>query len=255
MNNKIITIAAYTFMEATRNRMFLLTLAGLVCLLGLAEFTGELAITETREIQAVLAAAVSRWFIVMATALFVITSMVREFNDKCAEAILSLPVSRTTYYFGKYAGFALLAAVISLSVSSILLIYSPPAALGAWLFSLLCELFIVVALSMLCLFTFNNVTVAFLLVMSFYILARSMAAIQLLSASPILESQNISQEFMNLLLDVIAFLLPNLDNYTRSEWLVYGINDGVLGFVLMQTVVYLAVLFAAGLFDLHRKEL
>jgi ABC-type transport system involved in multi-copper enzyme maturation permease subunit len=255
MKSKIVTIAAYTFMEATRNRMFLLTLAGLVAMLGLAEFTGELAITETREIQAILVAAVSRWFIVMTTALFVITTMVREFNDKGAEAMLSLPVSRTTYYFGKYAGFVMLAAAIALAVSLILLLYSPPALLAAWVFSLLCELLIIVALSMLCLFTFNNVTIAFLVVIAFYVLARSMAAIQQLSSSPILESHGISQEFMNLLLDVIAYLLPGLDSYTRAGWLVYGVEDGGLGLVIAQTVIYLGVLIAAGLFDLHRKEL
>jgi len=33
-------IAYYTFQEALRNRLFALTLAGLVCLLGITEFIG-----------------------------------------------------------------------------------------------------------------------------------------------------------------------------------------------------------------------
>jgi ABC-type transport system involved in multi-copper enzyme maturation permease subunit len=242
-------------MEGTRNRLFLLTLAGLVCLFGLAEFTGELAITETRAIQVVLTAGIARWFIVLTSALFVITSMVREFNDKGFEAMLSLPMSRTTYYFGKYIGYVFLSLTISVSLCLILAIYSELAPLTGWFFSLACELAIVVALSMLCLFTFSNVTVAFVAVLVFYILARSMDAIILLSMSPILDSGSFSQEFMNLLIAAIAYVLPDLDNFTRSDWLVYGVDINALGFVLAQTLIYLGVLVAAGLFDLYRKEL
>ena len=51
MTGKITTIAYYTFIEALRNRLFILTLTGLVCLLGVAEFAGELAVTGSRGIQ------------------------------------------------------------------------------------------------------------------------------------------------------------------------------------------------------------
>jgi len=255
VTDKILTIARYTFLEAIRNRLFLLTVAGLVCLLGIAGFAGELAITESREIQAVLVASLARWFIVMTTALFVITSMVREFNDKGQELILSLPISKVSYYFGKYIGFIYLASVLSVAISLILLIYIGFMPLAGWMFSLICEIAIIVAMSMLCLFTFNNITVSFVVVFAFYLLARTMAAIQLLSASPILEAQSIFQEFMNTLVHLIAFVLPDLDRFTRSDWLVYGLESEALLFVLVQTVIYLAILFAAGLFDLYRKEI
>ena len=255
MRQKLSTIAYYTFLEALRNRLFLLSLTGLVCLFGIAEFAGELAITETRQIQAALVANITRWFLVITCALFVITSMIRESNDKGLELILSLPVSKTSYYFGKYFGFISLALVILTLASPLLLLYSGPLALAGWLFSLLCEIAIIIAVSMLCLFTFSNITVSFIAVLSFYILSRSIEAIQLLSVSPILESDSYSQQFMNLLVNAIAWVLPDLDAFTRSDWLVYGITSTALVFVFIQTVIYLAILFAAGLFDLYRKEL
>lgn len=135
MRQKLITIAYYTFLEALRNRLFLLGLIGLVCLFGVAEFAGELAITETRQIQAVLVASITRWFLVIMCALFVITSMVREQNDKGLELILSLPVSKTSYYFGKYCGFMLLALTILALTSLLLLLYSDPLPLASWLLS------------------------------------------------------------------------------------------------------------------------
>ncbi|MEX2354212.1 MAG: ABC transporter permease, partial [Gammaproteobacteria bacterium] len=172
MTEKILTIARFTFLEAIRNRLFLLTVAGLVCLLGMAGFVGELAITETREIQAVLVASLARWFILMTTALFVITSMVRGLNDKGLELILSLPISRISYYFGKYIGFLLLGIAVSFALCLILLIYSDLLPLSVWLLSLVCEMAVIVAMSMLCLFTFNNITVSFVVVFTFYLLAR-----------------------------------------------------------------------------------
>ncbi len=255
MQQKLSTIARYTFIEALRNRLFLLCLIGLVCLFGIAEFAGELAITETRQIQSALVASATRWFLVITCALFVITSMVREANDKGLELILSLPVSRTSYYFGKYCGFILLALVILSLSGLLLLLYSGLAALGVWLVSLLCEIAIIIAVSMLCLFTFSNITVAFMAVLAFYLLSRSISAIQLLSSSPILESESYAQQFMTWLVNALAWVLPDLDAFTRSEWLVYGIEDAAITLVLLQTLIYLMILFAAGLFDLYRKEL
>ncbi|NNE38621.1 MAG: ABC transporter permease [Gammaproteobacteria bacterium] len=252
--NKTSTIAYYTFREATQNRLFVLTLIGLVCLLGAAEFVGDLAITETRQFQISLLATIGRWFLVITVALFVITSMIREFNDKGSELILSLPVSKSTYYFGKFLGYFILGVVIAISLSVLMLLYADTIPLAIWLVSLICEAAIVMALSMLCLFTFSNITIAFISTLSFYILSRSIDAIQLISISPILETKTISQDFMASLVSLIAFVLPDLSRFTQTEWLVYGVNVNEMGYILVQTAIYLTLLITAGLFDLARKE-
>lgn len=255
MNRSILTIARFTFYEAMRNRLFILTLIGLVCVLGLTEFVGELAISEASNIQAILIGAGMRLFAVTTVALFVITSVVREFNDKGFDLIASLSLPRSSYYFGKFLGFFLLALVIALSTGLLLLIYSPADAVAFWLLSLVCELAIVISLSLLCLFTFSNVTVAFMVVICFYILSRSIYTLQLISKSPIMEFYNYSQQFIRMVTDAIAFLLPGLHEFTRSEWLVYGVIWQDVQPVIIQTGIYVALLSAAGLFDLYRKNL
>jgi ABC-type transport system involved in multi-copper enzyme maturation permease subunit len=255
MKKSILTIARFTFYEAVKNRLFILTLAGLLCVLGLTEFIGELAITEANSIRAILLGSGMRLFAVTTVALFVITSMVREFNDKGFELIASLPFPRSCYYFGKFLGFFLLSLVIAVATSLLLLIYSPASAVFFWLISLVCELTIIISLSLLCLLTFSNVTVAFMVVICFYILARSIYAIQLISNSPILEFYTYSQQFMRMVTDAMAFLLPGLHNFTRSDWLVYGVELHDIKMVIVQTVIYLSLLSAAGLFDLYRKNL
>lgn len=247
-------MARFTFLEAVRNRLFSLVIVGLVCILGLTEFIGDLAITETRAVQSSLTASGLRLFSVCVIGLFVVTSMVREFNDKGFEMLLSLSMTRTSYYFGKFAGFALLSVVIITAASLILLLYSPAVDVLAWFFSLLCESLIVIALSLLCLFTFSSITTAFTALIAFYLLSRCMHVIQLISASPILESKAFAQEFIDYLINAIAYVLPDLNLFTRSEWLVYGVSTNDVLPVVTQTVIYLLLLISAGLFDLYRKE-
>jgi ABC-type transport system involved in multi-copper enzyme maturation permease subunit len=255
VTRRALTIARYTFLEAVRNRLFALTVTGLVCLLGLTEFIGEIAITESLEVQASLVGAGMRLFTVMTVSLFVITSVIREFNDKGFEMVLSMPIARPAWFFGKFAGFLLLAAVIAGAGSLLLMLYSAPGDVLLWFLSLQCELAIVIALSLLCLLTFSNVTVSFVLALLFYLLARAMHAVQLIAASPLLESHSFSQGFIDLVLDAIAFVLPDLHAFTRSEWLVYGGEWTLLAPVAAQTAIYVVLLSAAGLFDLYRKDL
>ena len=255
MHKSIVTIARFTFLEAVRNRLFALTFVGLFCVFGLTEFVGELAISETNSIQAILIGAGMRLFAVTTIALFVITSMVREFNDKGFDLIASLPLPRYHYYFGKFLGFFLLSLIVAIPTSALLLIYSPPLTVSFWFLSLVCELAIIISLSLLCLFTFSNVTLAFMVVVLFYILSRSIHSIQLISHSPIMEFYNFSQQFLRFMTDALAYLLPGLHDFTKSEWLAYGVDWQDLRIVMVQSGIYILLLCAAGLFDLYRKNL
>lgn len=255
MKYPVITIARYTFLEAVKNRLFILVLIGIICVFGLGQFAGELAVTESREIQGALTGFLLRLAAVFVVGLFVITSMIREFNDKTVDMIIALDLPRHVYFSGKLAGFFALALVLSLLLSLPLLVYADFVQTALWTFSLMCELFIVIALCLLFLFTLGNITTAVSAAAAFYLLARSIGAMQLISRSPILESEAFSQRFMSELVDWIAWLLPQLDRFTQTEWLVYGTGTGGdLIFVGMQTLIYVVLLSAAGLFDLYRKN-
>lgn len=197
----------------------------------------------------------ARLFAVFISSLFVITTLVREFNDKTIEFIIALPVPRYAFFFGKFFGFMFLSVFVAIIVTFPIFFYTDLLQAMIWNASLVCELFIIVALCLLCLFTLGHVTTAFFTVMAFYILARSIGTIQLISQSPILESTDVSRLFMNQLLDLIAFVIPDFGSYTRSEWLVYhtGSTEGLM-MIAIQTVIYIFLLSSAALFDLYRKE-
>ena len=103
------TIAYYTLLEALRNR--LMWLLGLIPLTGIAVsgFLGELAVTESAQVQVALLAAFFRLAAVFLVATFVVTSLVRELNYKGLGLVLALPLPRAGYVLGKLAGFAALA--------------------------------------------------------------------------------------------------------------------------------------------------
>jgi len=255
-HNLLLTIAKYSIWEAVRDKFLLFILMGGMLFFCISLFIGELAITEAAEIQAALLASALRLFSVFTMSLFVITSMVREFNDKGFELILSHPVPRSSYYFGKFSGFSVVAIIISSMSACCLFLYAPAIPVLFWSFSLFCELLIIIALSLLALFSFNSITISFSVVMAFYLLARSIEVIQLISDSPILESSSMSYEFINGLLDFIAYVIPDLYKFTKTDWLVYyaNINDSVF-IIIGQTAVYVVLLSCVALFDLYRKEL
>jgi len=254
-HNLLLTIAKYSIWEAVRDKFLIFILIGVIAFFLMSSFIGELAITEGVQMQAAILASTLRLFSVFTMSLFVITSMVREFNDKGFELILSHPVPRSSYYFGKFAGFSVVALLIAIMSVCCLCFYAPVNLTLLWSFSLYCELLIIISLSLLSMFSFNSITISFSVVMAFYILSRSIETIQLISDSPILESSSVSHQFINGLLDIIAYVIPDIYKFTQTDWLVYSDVSADLPIVVGQTLIYVVLLSSVALFDLYRKEL
>ncbi|HEY8100790.1 MAG TPA: ABC transporter permease [Burkholderiaceae bacterium] len=255
MLRQIRTIAFYTLLEALRNRLMWLIVVVAVIGIGISGFLNALALTESRQIQIALLAAFLRFSAVFLIATFVVTSMVREFNDKGLELVLALPLPRVGYLFGKLAGFALLAAIPALLFGLLTLFLTPPMQTVFWMCSLLCELWIVAAFSLLCVLTFNQIMTALSAVMAFYLLARSISALQSIGGNLRMD-HSLSQQVINAVINTISSLLPHLDQFTKTEWLVYHTgNWSMLLMVALQSAIFLTLLSGASLFDLYRKNI
>src|SRR5712664_2377461 len=128
----VASLARATLLEAVRNRLLWLAVVVVVIAFGLAQFLNQVAITESREIQAALLAASLRVAAVFILAVFVITSMVRELGDKVTELLLSLPAPRAAYFFGKFAGHAMVAAILALLSALPLVLFANSGGLVLW---------------------------------------------------------------------------------------------------------------------------
>nr|VFK55451.1 MAG: hypothetical protein BECKTUN1418F_GA0071002_10683 [Candidatus Kentron sp. TUN]VFK61433.1 MAG: hypothetical protein BECKTUN1418E_GA0071001_10663 [Candidatus Kentron sp. TUN] len=254
--NATLTIAGYTFIEVLRNRLVRFIGVFILLALLLTEFIGELTITETVPVQSAFLGALLRFFTVIVTSLFVITGMVREFNDKGLMLVLSLPISRANYLLGKLIGFSLLAISLATSGCFVLLIYVPWEQVTIWGISITCELLIIAAFSLLCVFTFEQVTLAFVTTMAFYLLSRGIDGFQLMASAREIQTLGFADQIIARVIDAIAFVLPGLYQFTASDWLVYHSGTWpMLLPILGQTLIYLTMLTGMALFDFYRKNL
>ena len=259
MNKQILSIAFYTLLEALRNRLMWLIVA--VALIGIAfsGFLNELALTESRQIQLALLAAFLRFAAVFLLATFVVTSMVRELNDKGLELLLALALPRAAYLLGKLLGFAALALVPALLFGSLTIFFATLTQSFWWTLSLVCELWIVAAFALLCVVSFKQIMVALSATMGFYLLARSIGAMQLIANDPLngpVAAQSASQQLMHYVMNGLSTLLPHLDQFTRTDWLLYQTgNSTQFAIVLLQSAICITLLSAAALFDLYRKNI
>lgn len=250
----VVSLARSTLLEAVRNRLLWLAAVVIVIAFGLAQFLNQVAITESREIQTALLAAPLRVAAVFIIAVFVITSSVREQNDKVTELLLALPVPRASYFFGKFAGYGALALILALLCAAPLALFAHFAGLVLWAASLLCELLIVAAMSQFCVLSLAQVVPAFAAVAGFYLLSRSMAAMQIIAGAS-LQTPTLTDRIVSSVVDSIAFVLPALDRMTQTSWLLGPAPvTNTLASTLGQTVIYLVLICAAALFDLYRKN-
>jgi hypothetical protein len=253
---KIGIIARFTLLEALRTRLpwIALIMAGILFVASL--FVQHIAIAETARMQSGFLAASLRLATVFVLSLHVAASMVREFNDKGVELLLALDLPRAGYYLGRFAGFGAIAGSLALLAGAVMLIVIPSPAVAWWTASLALELVLVAALALFCVVTFVQIMPAISFVLAFYLLARAISAVRLLSQSPLLSPAEWTTRAIAWLVDGLAWLLPDLSRFTLTTWLVDD-TPGLrtLAFLALQSLLYSALLVCAGLYDLYRKSL
>ena len=132
MLTHILTISKFTIIEAMRNRLVVLTLLVLAISFGMVEFIGDIAVIEHREIQVSILAAFLRLSSMVIITLFVVTSTVRELQDKTLDMILAMSVSRTSYYLGKLTGFIYVVFIVAILFATLLLLYADSEQVLIW---------------------------------------------------------------------------------------------------------------------------
>ena len=246
-------LARLVLIEARRGGLGWLALASLLLGVALAGFLSQLALTESRMLQAAVVAALLRVCAVFLVAGQVVASVRREIDDRRLELALSLPLSRPAQYLGRLGGFVALGVALALVFAVPTLLWASPLAVACWALSLACELALVAAAALFFAMTLASLVPALAATIGLYLLARSVSAMQAIAAGP-LATDSLLQELTRHVLSGVALLLPALDRATRTEWLLYGAPDGqsfALG--VAGTLLYGALLAAAGVFDFARR--
>ena len=253
---QIVTLARFTLLEALRTRLPWLFAIVLALILVTAYFIQQLAITESTRLQIGFSAGAARLAAVFMLSLHVLNSMVREFNDKGFELTLSFDVRRSHYVLGRLCGYMLIALLLAVIATLPHLLLAPAQAVLQWGLSLALELAIMTALSLFCIVTFTHLMPAASFVFGFYLLARALTAIQLISDTPLIGGGTLSHQVMSLLVDALALVLPALDRFAQSVWLAdHAASWPALGANAVQALIYTVLLAAAAMFDFQRRNL
>lgn len=250
------SMLALTCRELQRTRFVWLVAGVTLAGIGLGEFAAGLAVTESGAYRATIYAGFVRLALVFVAGLYVTSSVVRDFDDRLLELVLSRPIRRGTWYAAKFAGYAAAGALAAAVAALPLLAESDGLGLLCWTAALACELLIVIAAALAFAVSLRHVPAAFSALIGFYLLARSMAGIVLSSTSATIDPAAPANRIIAWLVAALAMLLPDFSRFTLSAWLVYEpplVTE--FGSIAIQTALYCALLLAVGLVDFHRKEL
>ena len=252
----IFTIARYVLAEAVFGRLGLAALAIAGAGLGVGWFAGEMAITESANIQGSALAAFLRLAAMLLVMSFVISGLTREQADKGLELLLSLAIPRASYVTGKLLGYIALASLCAAAFSLPLFAFAPAMNVVAWSLALALELAIVAAAAMACALVIGQSALCLLVVAAFYGLSRIMPALLAITANPVAPSGSMSFKLMSTTLHGIATLLPALDRFASSAWLWQEAAVWTqLPSAAVQAAIYVPLLLLLAMFDFYRKNL
>lgn len=256
MLRRVLAIAWFTLLEGVRTQMPWLAGALVLACIALAEFTASIALTETNDYRLAMLAGGLRLGTVFLVASFVVASSIRELHGGAAALYLSRPLSRAEYFLGRLLGHKVLAGMLAAAAGGLVAVFAPPDQAWFWACSLGCELVLIATFALFCAVSFKQMPAALGAVTAFYLLARAIGAIQLLSVEPLLEGAGLFQHGAALVVRALGFLLPDLWRFADAGWLLHATGHWLaIVPLLAQTVIYCSLLIAMSLFDWYRKAL
>lgn len=246
--------ARLALLEARRGGLQWLVILAVAAGIAIGGFLSQLALTESRMLQAAVVAALLRVCAVFVLATQVVSSVRREIDEKRLELMLALALPRATQYAGRLGAFITLGALLAVLFALPLALWATPQAVAAWALSLACELAVVAAAALFFAMTLAQLVPALAATAALYLLARSMSALQAIASGP-LADETLLHELARRGIDLLALLLPALDRVTRTDWLLYTLPDvRSYAYGLGALLLYTALLAVAGVFDFQRRN-
>ncbi len=248
----MIATLRFVLLTAVRDRLF----AGLFTMVAagfaMAIYLGDAALVEKGQTTVVYAGGASRTLLILGLIVFQAFHIQRLYETREIEAILSRAISRDQFILAYWAGFALVAVLLAVPIIALVFLFQWSGE-GAvwWAISLILECFIVVAFAIFAGVTLERAVPAVFATVGFYVLSRLMSFFLSISESTPREGINVITVPLS---DFVSLLLPRLDLFAQTRWLVYGPGAQESLLILAgQAALYVPLLLFAATFDLRRK--
>jgi len=244
----------FVLVTALRDRLFASLFGLLAVTIGISVFLGGGAIMESREMAVVYAAGGARVFVMLGLIVFTAFHVERLYDTREIEAILARAISRESFVVSYWTGLAVIGILLVLPVA-VAVFTLGLSVMGAvyWSVSIVLEALMLVAFVLFCALTMERAIPTIFAGVGFYVLAR---LVSFLLGIVLHGRRSGVNEVINPIFKFISFIVPRLDLAGQTRWLVYGVetNTSFLGLIAAQAAIYVPLLLLATIFDLRRKN-
>jgi ABC-type transport system involved in multi-copper enzyme maturation permease subunit len=252
------TIIRYTLITALRDWLFIGLFVIISAAIAISMFLASTALVEQQQMAIAYAAGTSRVIVIGGLIIFVSFHVRRLFENREIEVILSRPMSRGKFVVAYWVGFVVLGIIMAFPLIIALEVLTKPNEIGLlyWGSSLILEIALIMAFALVSALILRSAVTSVLSSFGFYALARMMgfftATIHVPTA--LIKSADFSR-IMQFVLEAVSVVLPRLDLFGETNWLVYGLNQAENIWVYaVQSAIYIPLLLALAVFDFQRKQ-
>jgi hypothetical protein len=239
-------------MTALRDRLFGGLLGLLAVSTALSVFMGGVAVNEQIQTATVFAAGSGRFILVFGLTIFAAFHIQALFETREVEAILARAISRTGFVVAYWIGLAVL-AVILVGLFGIAIAFAAGISAGVflWMATLVAECVIILGVVIFAGLMLERATSTVLFTLGFYALTRLMGFFVGIRNTVDDNPLNVA---ITRLLDIVLLFVPRLDLFAQTRWLIYGPQKADYSFLVLQSGLFLALVLGAAAFDLRRKQ-
>lgn len=251
------TTFRFSLLDLRHSRWPAMLLAIVAIAAGAGLFAGQLGLTEQQAIALSITAPVARLLGVLLVTVLIVAAMAREAAERTRQLALSTALSRRAWLLAKSGSFAVMALGTAAACTATVLLLAGTDALPAvlaWGASLALELAIVSAIAMTIVLALEHVAASVVATLAIYAAARLVGVILLLNSRGPMVEHAVLGGVVELPLQLLAALLPRLDLFARTDWLL-GQPVEQFGAQCLQAVIYGVLMHVVAFFDFRRRDI
>jgi len=251
------TIIKYIILTAVRDKLFIGLFIVACLFIGVSKFLGLTALTEKQEMSLVYSAGAIRHLVIFGLILFVSIQVRRFFESKEIDIILTHPITRVKFVISYWLGTVLITALIALPIIILSVLITGVtnwSGFCLWSVSLILEGVLVSAIALFSSLILKSSVSSIIFSSCFYLLARMAVFITATASSPLVSSQPLIKWLVKPIFMGISSVMPRLDQFSQTSWLIYGGDISLYGFIFFQTVIFVSLVLTASIIDFNRKE-
>lgn len=247
-------IVKYTLVEAYKKNFFALFLFLFIACIGIAYYAKSISITESNSTFIYFYNASIRL-----VSVFILAWQCILFQNQLVEKArlqlqLSLPIHRTYYCLFYLIAYLVLASLLAVIAILPLLMAANFEYIFYWLITFLLELYIVTAIAFCLSYIFKQAITSLSIFTLIYIFARNAEEFTRHAENVLPMSSSIFETISLWLIVLISYLVPNLEAYANSTLLEEDTSMQIILYLLLQSLVYIGVLFFVANNELKKRH-